>query len=216
MHMEIFETIKTFITENKILVIAAAIAVLFLLIFLSSYFSKGRRKGRAAEKKVAKALKKMTRKDPVHIMNNVYLPMHKGCCEIDHLVIGRFGILVVETKGISGEISGSGDYLTHKVGGNTHSLYNPQLQNKTHIKNVEHHLKKGRFEHIPVKGVVVFTDEELVYPQGLGMNIDGLKEYYKGLKKSGCYEDVLYDYFKSIQVHDPIRKLSVRKHHKGK
>ena len=209
--MEKIETIINFIIENKVMLISAAVVILLIFIFLCSYFSKGRRKGRAAEKKVYKALKKMTRKDPVHIMNNVYLPLYKGSCEIDHLVIGRFGILVVETKGVSGEISGSGDYLTHKIGSKTHSMYNPQLQNKTHIDNVKHHLKKGRFEHVPVKGVVVFTDDELVYPQELGMNIDGLKEYYKSLKKSGCYEDVLYDYFKSIQVHNPFKKA-----HKGK
>ena len=205
--MEKIETIINFIIENKTMLISAAVVVLLIAIFLCSYFSKGRRKGRAAEKKVYKALKKMTRKDPVHIMNNVYLPLYKGSCEIDHLVIGRFGILVVETKGVSGEISGSGDYLTHKIGTKTHSMYNPQLQNKTHIDNVKHHLKKGRFERVPVRGVVVFTDKDLVYPQGLGMSIDGLKEYYNGLKKSGCYEDVLYDYFKSIRVRNPFKKV---------
>ena len=205
--MEKIESIINFVIENKTMLISAAVVILLIFIFLCSYFSKGRRKGRTAEKKVYNALKKMSRKDHVHIMNNICLPLYKGCCEIDHLVIGRFGILVVETKGISGEISGSGDYLTHKIGSKTHSMYNPQLQNKTHIDNVKHHLKKGRFDRVPVKGVVVFTDKELVYPQGLGTDIEGLKRCYSGMKNSGCYEDVLYDYFRSIRVRNPLKKV---------
>ena len=205
--MENIKNIITFITENKMLIAGAVLVVLLVILFCLSYFSKGRRKGRAAEKKVSRALKKAFRKDHVHIMDNVYLPLYKGSCEIDHLVIGRFGVLVVETKGISGEISGSGEYLTHKIGSNTHSLYNPQHQNKTHTDNVKHHLKKGRFFDVPVFGIVVFTDKDLKYPQGLGSDIEGLKNYCKGLRNTGCYEDVLYDYFKSIQVRNPLKKL---------
>lgn len=100
--MEKIKDIINFIIENKMLVAGAVLIVLLMILFMCSYFSKGRRKGRAAEKKVYKALKKISRKDHVHIMNNVYLPLYKGSCEIDHLVIGRFGVLVVETKGISG------------------------------------------------------------------------------------------------------------------
>ena len=205
--MEKIKDIINFIIENKMLVAGAVLIVLLMILFMCSYFSKGRRKGRAAEKKVYKALKKISRKDHVHIMNNVYLPLYKGSCEIDHLVIGRFGVLVVETKGISGEISGSGEYLTHKVGSKTHSLYNPQNQNKTHMDNVKHHLKKGRFFDVPVSDIVVFTDNDLKYPDGLGTDIDGLKQYYKSLRNTGCYEDVLFDYFKSIRVRDPFKKI---------
>ena len=205
--MEKIKDIINFIIENKMLVAGAVLIVLLMILFMCSYFSKGRRKGRAAEKKVYKALKKISRKDHVHIMNNVYLPLYKGSCEIDHLVIGRFGVLVVETKGISGEISGSGEYLTHKVGSKTHSLYTPQNQNKTHRDNVKHHLKKGRFFDVPVRGIVVFTDNDLKYPDGLGTDIDGLKQYYKSLRNTGCYEDVLFDYFKSIRVRDPFKKI---------
>lgn len=212
--MEKLEPIIKALTENKILLVSAIVAILMIVIFLCSYFSKGNRKGRAAERKVAKALKKMSRKDNVRIMNNVYLPLYKKACEIDHLVIGKFGVLVVETKGVSGEITGSGEFLTHKIGKKTHTFRNPQYQNKTHMDNVAHHLKKGRFFDIPVKGVVVFADKDVTYPKGIGMGIDTLKKFYQSLHSAGVDTDVIYDYIKSIRVHDPIRKLSVRHHSK--
>lgn len=202
------------IAENKLLCAVIALAVLLILLFLCSYFEKGKRKGRAAERKVAKALRKMTRKDNVRIMNNVYLPLYNKACEIDHLVIGKFGVLVIETKGVSGEISGSGEYLTHKIGSKTHTMFNPQHQNKTHMDNISHHLKKGRFYDIPVKGAVVFTAKDVTYPKGIGMDIATLKKFYQSLHSAGVDTDVIYDYIRSIRVHSPLKKLGVRHRNK--
>lgn len=208
--MDKFERIINNIVENKIILISVIVLILLVFIFLCSYFEKGKRKGRAAERKVAKALQKMSRKDKVRIMNNVYLPLYNKACEIDHLVIGKFGVLVIETKGVSGEISGSGEYLTHKIGKKTHTLYNPQCQNKTHMDNVAHHLKKGRFFDIPVRGAVVFAAKDVTYPKGIGMDIDTLKKFYGSLHSAGVGPDVIYDYLRSIRVRSFIKKLGVR------
>lgn len=212
--MDNFEKIIKSIIENKLLCAVLALAVLLILLFLCSYFEKGRRKGRAAERKVANALKKMSRKDKVHIMNNVYLPLYNKACEIDHLVIGKFGVLVIETKGVSGEISGSGEFLTHKIGNKTHNFRNPQYQNKTHMDNVAHHLKKGRFFDIPVKGAVVFAAKDVTYPKGTGMDIATLKKFYQSFHNAGVDPDVIYDYIRSIRIHSPLKKLSVRRANK--
>ena len=77
-------------------IVLAAAAVLLILWGIISYFSKGRRKGRAAEKKVAKTISKLGKKDNIRIINNVFLPLYNKTVEIDHLVFGRFGILVIE------------------------------------------------------------------------------------------------------------------------
>ena len=208
--MDSINDIIDYIIENQILCAVIAVLILLIILYLCSYFSKGNRKGRAAEKKVANALRKVSRKDKVHIMNNVYLPLYKKACEIDHLVIGKFGILVIETKGVSGEITGSGEFLTHKIGRNTHTFRNPQYQNKTHMDNVVHHLKKGRFYDIPVKGAVVFAAKDVTYPKGVGMDIETLKKFYQSQHNAGVDPDVIYDYIRSIRVHDPLKKLSVR------
>ncbi len=187
-------------------IVLAAAAVLLILWGIISYFSKGRRKGRAAEKKVAKTISKLGKKDNIRIINNVFLPLYNKTVEIDHLVFGRFGILVIETKGISGVITGTGKKLVHKIGANVHKLYNPQLQNKTHIDNVIHHLKKGGFSSTPVYGAVIFTDKELVFDESLGMTLDQFKDMYNELDDNGCNQDVLYHYFQKLGVTNPIKK----------
>ncbi len=189
------------------LIIIAVVAVLLVILELISYFSKGRRKGRAAERKVAKTIAKLGKNDKLRVINNAFLPLYKKTVEIDHLVFGRFGVLVVETKGISGTISGSGRKLVHKVGQNVHKLYNPQLQNKTHVDNVIHHLKKGGFASTPVYGAVVFTDKDVVVDRSIGMNLDQFREMFEQLEDNGCNQDVLYHYFQKLTVTNPIRKF---------
>ena len=155
-------------------------------------------------------LKKLGKKDKIRIINNAYLPLYRKACEIDHLVFGRFGVLVIETKGISGSISGSGKYLEHRIGAQSHKFYNPQFQNKTHIDNVVHHLKKGGFNRTPVEGAVVFAAKDITFPQGLGVDLRGLEKLYNSLPDAGCNQDVLYNYFDGIRIKSPLKKLFVR------
>ncbi len=193
-------------TKLILYIILGLIALLFIVCLLT-HFSKGKRKGRAAERKVAGIIKKLGKDDNVRLMNNVFLPLYRKTCEIDHLVFGRFGILVVETKGISGTVSGKGKKLEHKMGELTHKLYNPELQNKTHIDNVNHHLKKGGFENVPVYGAVVFADKDIRLEANVGMKIDQFKDFFTKLPEGNCNQDVLLHYFESIRVTNPIRKF---------
>lgn len=192
---------------KTIFIVIAAVMALTAIGIICSYFKKGNRKGRAAEKRVAKVLNKLGKGRNVRIMKNVYLPLYRKTCEIDHLVFGRFGILVVETKGVSGTISGNGKYLVHNIGSKKHKLYNPEFQNKTHIDNVIHHLKKGGFDSTPVYGAVVFADDQLIRETRIGMNIDEFKEYFKKIPESDCNQDVLLHYFEDIRVTSPVKKL---------
>ena len=195
-------------TEKVILIVAAGVVLLLLITFLSVYFSAGRRKGRAAERKTAKLLKKLCKTNGSKLINNIYLPLYNGTCEIDHLVIGKFGIFVVETKGISGSLTGSGKKLVHKIGTKSHKLYNPLLQNQTHIDNVMHHLKKGGYKKVPVTGTVVFTDKELEFDRELGIGLDELEDRFSQLKPAGVNPDILYDYFKKLDVTNPLKKFA--------
>lgn len=195
---------------KTVLILLAVLAGLFLILFLLSYFSKGKRKGRAAERKVSKALHKIGKKDNIRIINNAYLPLYAKACEIDHLVFGKFGILVVETKGISGTVAGKGKTLTHVIGTKTHKFYNPQMQNKTHIDNVVHHLKKGGFNNVPVEGVVVFSANDVTFPREIGVDLKGLEKVYRSLPNAGCNPDMLYDYFDGLRIKNPIKKIFVR------
>lgn len=200
----------SFDKKTWIMIAVIAAAVLLLILYISVHFSKGRRKGRAAERKVGKYLKKLGKKDKIRIINNAYLPLYNKACEVDHLVFGRFGVLVVETKGISGTVTGNGKNLTHTIGSKTHKFYNPQLQNKTHMDNVIHHLKKGGFENTPVNGAVVFSAKDIDFPSEIGMDLKGLEKFYNSLPDSGCNQDILYHYFEKMQVKNPFKKMWIR------
>lgn len=190
---------------QKILIIAAAAAVVIIILGLriSKYMSKGRK----AERKVAKELKKAGKKRKCYLINNAYLPLYNGTCEVDHILIGPFGVLVVETKGISGTVSGNGKNLTHKIGTKTHTLYNPQLQNKTHIDNIVHHLRKAGYGDIPVMGVVVFSADDIRLETNAGIYLSKLRDHVAGLKNAGCPANDVYKYLDSIRVRNPLKKL---------
>lgn len=186
------------------------IILLIFVVFLNDYFSENKKKGRAAEKKVFESLSKINSKKKFHIMNNVYLPLYNKTCEIDHILIGNFGVCAIETKGISGTVSGKGEQLTHTVGKKTYKFYNPQYQNQTHVKNLEYHLKKGKFKDIPVYSIVVFTADDIELKTPVGIYLKDLPKEVRKLPSARCDADKIYNYINSIKVRNPIKKFMHR------
>ena len=177
---------------------------------MTSSATNGRRKGKAGEKAVRRLLKKYAAKHPgIKILNGIYLPLYKGCCEIDHLLLGTFGIAVLETKSIGGRLSGSpaAPYLLHQLGKQTHRLYNPLLQNKTHCDNVRHHLNKAGFKHIPIYPLTIYTDETLFLEnQGLGIKLSSFEKTLDKLPGARCDAVLLHRTLRSVRVRNPWKK----------
>lgn len=73
------------------------------------------------------------------LLKNITLPTEDGTTQIDHILVSEYGIFVVETKNIRGEISGS-DYGKNWVcltGSNKYTFNNPLRQNHKHTKTLE-------------------------------------------------------------------------------
>ena len=75
-------------------------------------------------------------------LNNVTIPTSNGTTQIDHIIVSRYGIFVIETKNMEGWIFGD-----EKQGQWTQSLYgkkfrfqNPLFQNYRHTKALEEFL----------------------------------------------------------------------------
>lgn len=167
-------------------------------------------KGKKGERLVRKTLSRYGFKRKCRLLNGIYLPLYDGYCEIDHILCGSFGVCVIETKSIGGEISGSaGDtYLIHRMGTKTHRLYNPLLQNRTHKDNVIHHLKKAGMGNVPVYSFVVYTDSNLkIQNPALGTKLSQLEINLSQLKDAGCSPKELKRLFKKIRVRNPFKKL---------
>lgn len=69
------------------------------------------------------------------ILNDLMIKTSHGTCQIDHIVLSPYGIFVVETKNISGKITGNDEWKEwYWVGKNFNkTIYNPVMQNFRHI-----------------------------------------------------------------------------------
>ncbi len=188
---------------------AGGILLLILLLFalLWMYNRHKKQKGIAGERRVAKVLRRFARKRRAALMNSLYLPLYDGCTEIDHLLCGSFGVVVIETKNVSGTISGSGEYLTQQLGSKTHKLRHPQKQNETHIRNVEHHLHKAGLENVPVHGFVVFANPDIVLKTKAGITLSELEATLNKLPKGRCDRKKIERALHTVKVRSPFRKL---------
>lgn len=69
-------------------------------------------------------------------INNVTIRTRRGTTQIDHVIISRYGVFVVETKNMSGWIFGREDapFWTKTNRGNKLKFQNPLHQNESHIR----------------------------------------------------------------------------------
>lgn len=90
------------------------------------------------------------------ILNDLMLRTAHGTCQIDHVVLSPYGIFVIETKNISGKITGNDDwkewYWVGKDFNNT--IYNPVMQNLRHIEVLSDKLGLSADSFI---SIIVFT-----------------------------------------------------------
>ncbi len=130
------------------------ITVVILIISLKLYKSKI--KGYIGEKLVSKKLKKLNKRK-YKVINDVLLKTQKGSTQIDHIVISKYGIFVIETKNYKGIIKGNeyDDNWSQILINKSETLRNPIKQNNGHIKALKDLIPEFRYKNI--KSIVLFT-----------------------------------------------------------
>lgn len=94
-------------------------------------------RGYFGEKWISEELNKLPKE--YKILNNIMIKDERGTHQIDHLVISKYGIFVIETKNYFGTIYGS-EYSPkwiQKVRNQKREFNNPIHQNYGHIKSLE-------------------------------------------------------------------------------
>lgn len=174
-------------------ILAAIILVLFGLYQIKLW--KIRKLGKDGEKKVAGILKRFAGIRSYKVLNDVYLPLYDKTTQIDHILIGFFGILVVETKNMKGEIYGDPKKKdwSHIVGGKKRTFYNPLMQNQTHIDCIRHWLGKEGVYNVTIETAVVFTNSKLDLYVPNRLPIFRLKSFKKFLHQSRFEKDANFD-----------------------
>ncbi|WP_111896037.1 nuclease-related domain-containing protein [Acinetobacter sp. MB5] len=136
------------------LIIAAIIAV-------SAFNSSAKTKGKKGEKRViAHAEKHLDEKKYTVLNNCTFKISDQLTTQIDHIVVSRFGVFVIETKNYQGWIFGAEHQKmwTQKLYKKSYQFQNPLHQNYRHIKTVQH-LLDGVVEPEDLHSVVVFVGD---------------------------------------------------------
>lgn len=147
-------------------VITAILVILVLSIFILAtflhfrYFS-AKKKGERGEALISSLLGDTVAGEK-YIINDLLITTETGStCQIDHIVINKFGIWVIETKNYSGIIYGNEnrqEWTQVLAYGNVKNrFYNPIKQNKTHI----YHLSKLLKPNIKIYNIVVFINADI-------------------------------------------------------
>jgi predicted RNA-binding Zn-ribbon protein involved in translation (DUF1610 family) len=78
-------------------------------------------------------------KNKYHLLKNVTLPTEDGTTQIDHIIVSRYGIFVIETKNMKGWIFGGEHQKTwrQKIYKHSSKFQNPLHQNYKHTKTIE-------------------------------------------------------------------------------
>lgn len=112
--------------------------LLFIALLKSNWF-----KGFFGEVFVNILLRLCLDKKSYHLIKNVTLPTEDGTTQVDHIVVSKHGIFVIETKNMKGWIFGSEKQRqwTQKIYKHSYEFQNPLHQNYKHTKTLANALQ---------------------------------------------------------------------------
>ena len=163
-------------------------AIVALLLALAIGFAIGRYKARAAqyaiqnrsEARLSREVKRRFRPPDYHLLNHITLRLEEGTTQVDHILVSRFGVFVIEIKDYNGWI-----FASAKDRNWTQVLYrakfrfqNPIHQNYRHLCAVRDLLEFLKPD--VVHPVVVFTGQaefKTDIPDGVFTSIPGFLAY---------------------------------------
>ncbi len=111
--------------------------VVAILAILSAFFVPKIR-GVLGERSVKRILSHLP-EESYHVLNDIMVNGNYGLTQIDHVVVSKYGIFVIETKNMKGKIYGgerSAEWTKYSKGRKL-SFKNPVHQNYGHIKAIE-------------------------------------------------------------------------------
>lgn len=146
-------------------------------------------------------------------INNITLPARGGTTQIDHVIVSRHGIFVVEAKNIDGWIFGDEKSPQWTIArfGQKHRMQNPLHQNFRHTKALAEFLN---IEHDKLHSLVMFWGEcEFKTPMPLNVLRDGYTSYIKGFTRVLFTEDEVSAIVDALRSGMMPKTLATRREH---
>lgn len=153
-------------------------------------------------------------KNEYHLIKNVTLPTDDGTTQIDHIIVSKYGIFVVETKNMKGWIFGSANQnqWTQKIFKHTSKFQNPLHQNYKHVKTLEAYLKAN---NDCIFSVIIFTGDSTFkteMPDNVRFVRGGI-EYIKSKRNIAFSEGEVADVIEQIESGRLERSFKTNRQH---
>ena len=202
--------------QNMIINAACYLIPLFIFVTIikSAWF-----KGIMGEWLVNVLIKIFLNKNDYHLIKNVTLPTFSddkghGSTQIDHIIVSKYGIFVVETKNMKGWIFGSANQKqwTQKIFKYTAKFQNPLHQNYKHIKTLESCLK---IENEHIHSVIIFIGDSTFktkMPDNVRFARGGI-DYIKSKRDIAFSEDEVADIIEQIESGRLERSFTTNRQH---
>ncbi len=116
-----------------------ALLILLLLVLVGAYLRSPAVKGAQGERRVNSVLDRYLPANEYMVFHDITLPSSHGETQIDHIVVSRYGVFVIETKNYTGWIFGDArsKQWTQVIFKEKNRFMNPLRQNYKHTKAVE-------------------------------------------------------------------------------
>lgn len=176
--------------------IIIAVVIVLIIILLNKREAKDINLG---EEEVKKVLSKIS---GYKLLNDIMIRKENGTSQIDHILVGKKGVFIIETKDYSGTIKGEeySKYWTQTINKRKNHFYNPIRQNYGHLKSVEKLIKekdiyislivftnksklKGLKTETPVIQVKKLKRFIRKYKSDIKLSNDQIEDIYKSLKR---------------------------------
>jgi len=182
---------------------------IFAVIIKSAWF-----KGVLGEWQVNLLIKFFLDKNKYHLIKNVTLPTEDGTTQIDHIIVSKYGIFVVETKNMKGWIFGSANQKqwTQQIFKHKSKFQNPLHQNYKHVKTLEACLNA---KNDSIFSVIIFIGDSIFktkMPDNVRFARGGI-EYIKSKRDIAFSEDEVADIIEQIESGRLERSFKTNRQH---
>jgi restriction system protein len=182
---------------------------IFAVIIKSAWF-----KGVLGEWQVNLLIKFFLDKNNYHLIKNVTLPTDDGTTQIDHIIVSKHGIFVVETKNMKGWIFGGANQKqwTQKIFKHTSKFQNPLHQNYKHVKTLEACLST---KNDCIFSVIIFIGDSTFkteMPDNVRFARGGI-EYIKSKRDIAFSEDEVANVIEQIESGRLERSFKINRQH---